>query len=305
MTMYYLNPLIMAGLLTYCAVAFRRKSDLPFLAAFLTLGFLLAYYSGSDPGAMLIGITIFGGIAATLGSRASYPLLAAAGVYVLLLNGTPSLIAQAALLGFLSMARSFTGKNSSGNRRTEKRRDAVQIIVGAAILAVFAVVSYADATLFLLTGLIMSVLLSNYVVLNPEGGAARLLWSFERKNAAFGQGAMWLAIGALVAVSFLGRNEAAAVLGSIFIGDAVATIVGIEYGKTALPHNKKKSLAGSTAYFVSALLVSFPFIGGWAAVTALVAAGVESLPRRIDDNFDTAVALTVFVRLLGAIGVGL
>jgi len=299
---WYLEPLLFLALFAYCAIVFRRKSDLVLLAAFLAAGFLLSSYEAADAGAMLIGIALFGSIAATLGSRENYAMIAVAAAYFAVFGVVPSLIAQAALLGFLSQARSFTGRNSARDEGTERRRDLVQILIGIGLVAVFAVANYASAQLFLLAAMLVGLLLSNYAMSNPKGGASRLLRSLERRNAVFGQGAMWLAIGALIAISFLNRNEAIALLASIFIGDAAATLIGIRYGRTALPYNKKKSFAGSAAYFASALIVSFPFLGWVAVLTALVGAMAESLPGFVDDNFDTAVALSILMLLLGHIG---
>ncbi len=228
----YLVPLLVVALVAYCAIVFKRKSDLVWLAAFLAAGLLLASYEGADAGAMLIGIALFSSVAATLGSKENYAMLAVAAAYFAVFGGAPSLVAQAALLGFLSHARSFAGENFARDRRTERRRDIVQIAIGAAVVAVFAVVSYGAAEMFLLAALLVGLLLSNYAVSNPKAGASRLLRSLERKNAVFGQGAMWLSLGALVAISFLNRDGAIALLASIFIADSVATLVGIRYGRT-------------------------------------------------------------------------
>jgi phytol kinase len=302
-TMYpYLAPLLAVALVAYCAIVFKRKSDLVWLAAFLAVGILLAHYEGADAGAMLIGIALFSSIAATLGSNENYAMVAVAAAYFAVFGGTPALVAQAALLGFLSHARSFSGKNSARDKPTERRRDVVQIAIGVIVVAVFAVASYGTAEMFLLAALLVGLLLSNYAVSNPKARASRLLLSLERKNAVFGQGAMWLALGALIAISFLNRNEAIALLASIFMADAVATLVGTRYGRHALPYNRKKSAEGSAAYFAVALLVSFPFLGYAAVLVALVAATVESLPALVDDNFDTAVALSVLMLLIGYFG---
>ncbi len=300
--MYYLAPLVIIALFAYCAYAFRRKSDLLYLVAFLAAGFALASLEGSDAGALLVGILVFGGAAATLGSKASYALLGVAAAYVFLLSGAPSLIAQAALLGFLSRSRSFMEKGSTSDARRETRRDVVQILIGLVLVGVFALSDYAGAKLFLIAGVLLGLLLSDYAISRPKGGASRLLRSLERRGAAFGQGAMWLALGALLAISFLNRNESIALLASIFIGDAVATIVGVKYGGIALPYNRKKSVAGSAAYFAAALLVSFPFLGYAAALTSLAGALMEGLPSYLDDNFDTAVALAMLMLLLGRAG---
>jgi len=300
--MDYILVLAIAALLAYRALTSRRWTDLPLLLCLMLAGLAFAAYEQADIGVALLGVAVFGVLASTLGSKANYAFIAVGAAYALAFSGSPLLVAQAMLLGFLSMAGSFAGEGSLGSHRTEARRDLVQIAIGAAFLLAFALLDYASARLLLIFALLFGMLLSDFAMLNRRSRLSKSLYGLERKGAAFGQGAMWLALGALAAVVFLNGKEAIVLLGALFIGDAAATIIGMKYGKTPLPYNRKKSVLGTAAYFAVTLAIAFPLLGYAAIPIALAAALVESLPRHIDDNFDTAIALVALMLLLGYAG---
>ncbi|MDA8189313.1 MAG: hypothetical protein M0T85_14335 [Dehalococcoidales bacterium] len=92
---------------------------------------------------------------------------------------------------------------------------------------------------------------------------------------------------------FFPRDVAVAALFFSAVGDAMAATVGERFGRRKLG---KKSLEGTAAFFVSALVVGCILILAglrlsWAAVAAgaLVAAIVELLPIPIDDNLTVPV----------------
>jgi uncharacterized protein (TIGR00297 family) len=92
----------------------------------------------------------------------------------------------------------------------------------------------------------------------------------------------------------------AAAWGILAFGDGMATLVGMSFGRTRLPWNREKSIAGSVAFFVcgglaGALLAWWCRPGvippayvwfsiGAPFVAALAAAFVETIPVRLDDN---------------------
>ncbi len=300
--MDYLLVLAIAALLTYRAVTSRKWTDTPLLLCFMLAALAAAAYEHADVGTVLLGVVSFNALASTVGSKANYAFLAICAAYALAFSGAPSLVAQAMLLGFLSMAGSFSGGGVVGGSRRETRRDFVQIAIGAALIIPFALLDYADARLFLIFAVLLGLLISDLAISNRRSKFSRFLYGLERKGVVFGRGAMWLALGALVAIVFLGSREAIVLLLAIFIGDAAATIIGMRCGSTALPYNRKKSALGSAAYFAITLALAFPLIGYAAIPVSLAAALVESLPRHIDDNFDTAVAIAIFILLLGYAG---
>ncbi|MFH1307040.1 MAG: phosphatase PAP2 family protein [Candidatus Micrarchaeota archaeon] len=105
----------------------------------------------------------------------------------------------------------------------------------------------------------------------------------ERPGFAPGFGALAFFAGMLICLAFFEQKMALSMLFILTISDSVSTIIGRKYGKIPLPYNKKKSYAGSAAFFVSSLPVYF--IGGIPALGAAVVATVlESLPIKLDDN---------------------
>ncbi|VVB59041.1 Uncharacterised protein [Candidatus Anstonella stagnisolia] len=132
-----------------------------------------------------------------------------------------------------------------------------------------------------------------------------LLLRMERTDApSQGAGSLWYVCGMLLLASFL-QNDAALAC-SLFIlaiGDGVSTLVGKHFGKHPIPYNKKKTMEGSLAFFLSCTPVFF--LGGLPAL--LVAAActvVESLPHdfgkiRLDDNLTISLACLL---LFGAMG---
>jgi len=117
-----------------------------------------------------------------------------------------------------------------------------------------------------------------------------LLFRMERSDApSQGAGSLWYVCGMLLVSSFL-QNDAA-IASSLFIlaiGDGLSTLVGKHFGKRPLPYNKKKTLEGSLAFFLSCTPVYF--IGGVPALFVAAACTlVEGLPHdfgkiRLDDN---------------------
>jgi uncharacterized protein (TIGR00297 family) len=93
---------------------------------------------------------------------------------------------------------------------------------------------------------------------------------------------------------------AAAAWGILAVGDGMATLVGRQFGRTRIPWNREKSIAGSCAFVVcggcaGALLAWWCrpavvppaylwFSLGAPFVAALAAAFVETIPIKLDDN---------------------
>jgi phytol kinase len=118
--------------------------------------------------------------------------------------------------------------------------------------------------------------------------------TFERKNVKFpGYGAFWYVVGALLVALFLGNaHEIAAAIVALAAGDSAATIFGI-LGTHPLPHNRRKTWEGSIAFFFFSLPACL--FAGWIGIAlAAIAAIVESLDTRVDDNLLIPVAAILF-----------
>lgn len=244
---------------------------------------------------LVSGIVIFDGLMFTYGKRLNYAYMAIAVVYLLYYAHLGAAhMAQVMLFGLVSEVGIFKpSHNGVTLKSTEVQRDLVQIGLGAVILLVFVFATvYADRLTIAL--ILLGFLVSNYSITFKKSGIAKSLGALEREYTTFGHGAIWLALGSLVAIGFLHMPYVAVALISIFLGDAAATIVGVNYGKHRLPYNRKKSFEGSIASFLVILALSYFLIGPLAVAVAFIAAFVESLPWHIDDNFDVAVVVTLF-----------
>jgi dolichol kinase len=282
-------------------VMIQRKWELAFLLAVIATGTVLAIYEGESVAAMLAGMMIFNGIVTTFRSKQNYAFLLLALLFIAPLYTFSTLISQTMFFGFLSGAYFFSRKSMKKGGNVEKRRDVVQIAFGIVLIGIFVMLPQIYANLLLELLILLAAVLGNYALRNEKSTMSGILHLFERSDAALGQGALWLAIGMLAATSFISGGHVIAVIAAIVIGDAAATLVGMTY-RIALPYNKRKSIFGTLAYFLSATLVSFPFIGYISILTSLVAALSESSPKQIDDNFDTAVILVTLIKILSYVG---
>ncbi|MDE1855175.1 MAG: hypothetical protein KGH57_02560 [Candidatus Micrarchaeota archaeon] len=303
-----MDPLVLyiiALLLLVYRVMCAKKKEIAFLAVALAAGAALAVYVGTDVLIMLLGILVFNGLASTYHSKENYAFFLLALFFFSITYTAPQLLAQTMLFGFLSAAYFFTKHSARVNLIVERKRDIAQVILGFGFIVSFVFVPSAYVRLTLMLAILAFSLFGNYSASNKKSPLSKMLYSFERRDAILGQGAMWLAAGALVALAFLNNRGLAAVLTAIFLGDAVATLVGTTVQKPRLPYNKAKSLSGTLAYFIVTAVISFPIIGYPALLTAFVAAIVESVPRHIDDNLDTAIVLTGLLALLGYASIAL
>ncbi|VVC01722.1 Uncharacterised protein [uncultured archaeon] len=182
----------------------------------------------------------------------------------------------------------------------ETRRQLFHIII--AILAIAFLFAFGRG---LLMGAAFVILLIGLVLINRAYLGQRIgpvdwfIRNFEREGVRFpGWGSACYATGVLLLTSFL--NSTGAIAAGIWlfgIGDGISTLVG-QHGKIKLPYNKRKTLEGSLAFFLSGL-IGYVFIGPLIIPAALLAAFIESLPLPIDDNLSIPVALTIMFLLLG------
>lgn len=130
------------------------------------------------------------------------------------------------------------------------------------------------------------------------GPLENLVVRFERPGITPGYGAMTIAAGVLAILTLLANREQ--ILASLFIlgiGDAASTLVGVR-SKKKLPYGKKKTYAGTAAFFLCSLPAVY-FVGWPAIVVAAAAALAESLEANVDDNLVISLVCVVAFRLLG------
>lgn len=193
--------------------------------------------------------------------------------------------------------QSYTHTNDSVRGKTKKKevyRDYLQSLVGVAIL----VVLFIDAVEFTRIIITLSVIIlyaaGNYFYLHRKNIIGDFLWSFERDGTALGIGSIWFAAGILLAFAIINSLDILyIVLFVLVIGDSAATIVGVNFKTRPLFYNRRKSIGGFLALFVSSAIFGYFVIGYLGIAYALVGAIVESATQYpLDDNYIIPLALT-------------
>ncbi|MGC8537902.1 MAG: hypothetical protein ACP5MZ_02875 [Candidatus Micrarchaeia archaeon] len=225
--------------------------------------------------------------------------LLAAISYFYAVTSIPGIVvaAQSISIGLIAafIAKSHAPKAvrpARSNKRIEIRRDVFEMAMGVVLFLIIALVRYYSAVyivvLLSLFGYSISGLLKHksriYVFLN----------SLERTGAFFGEGAVYLAVGTLLMVSFIhARPLLLAGIIALFFSDSLATIVGITYGKHKLAYNRSKSVEGALVFWISASILAYPLIGPYSLLIGAVLSAVESVSgmHTIDDNISIAIAM--------------
>jgi len=167
----------------------------------------------------------------------------------------------------------------------EVYRQTVHLIcgVGAALSALFL-----SQQLFLFSWSLFFVVCLLFVLYAPP--SFTWVWKvFERTDVAFrGKGGLFFVAGICCTGLLFWENAFPALL-LLAIPDALATISAPHFRSARLPWNHRKSVFGSSVFFVSALAVLFVFVPvGGAFLTAFLLAAIESFDYReipfLDDN---------------------
>jgi len=120
-------------------------------------------------------------------------------------------------------------------------------------------------------------------------------------------GASWVMISAVLTIFFFPKLIAIVGLSILFISDMVAAIIGRKYGKRRFLGLKKKSWAGTVAFFASAMLVViaygiifnvpyfYYFIGLFACIAAAVGEAISKKILRTDDNLTIPISFGVIM----------
>lgn len=119
----------------------------------------------------------------------------------------------------------------------------------------------------------------------------------ERKHERWGVAAhIYFTLASLIVVYFFDEGIAIASITLATLGDAMAAIIGKNFGRHRFSNGK--SLEGSLAYFVSGLIVMFPFLGLKATLLgALIGTLVEFYELPPDDNFSNQVCVALSLYL--------
>jgi dolichol kinase len=121
---------------------------------------------------------------------------------------------------------------------------------------------------------------------------------FRPKEKGSLSGSTYILLSALLLTLFFHREIAALALAYIVVGDIAGALIGRKFGRRRL---FGKTWEGSSAFFLACFLPSF-FVPGlpWPAklAGAAVAAMVEALPLKLDDNLTVPLATAGVLALL-------
>ncbi len=180
--------------------------------------------------------------------------------------------------------------------RTEMERDMVQIIIGLVVLCLMII--WHQNYVYILFWLMLLGILFNDLI-SDRGAAYRALSRFERRDVNYGVGAMHLVAGLAILIGFASFKLALFGIYPLFFGDALATLTGIRfYRSSKLPYNRAKTVAGTAAFFIAALIPGILLLGPWGIAVAVVLTIVESVAMPVDDNVAVPVATVILGALL-------
>ena len=157
-------------------------------------------------------------------------------------------------------------------------------------------------------GVLVALALLYELLRRSRGPMARMLDAFSGHivrdaEASTLTGATYVTIGALLAVALFDKPIAIAVLLIMSISDALASLVGRRWGSVRF---LAKSLQGSAAFFVTALILSLIALRGdvlacmigAAVATVVEAAGLKLGRHQLDDNLSVPLATGITMTLL-------
>jgi phytol kinase len=124
--------------------------------------------------------------------------------------------------------------------------------------------------------------------------------SRDRDVGKFVLGPITLALGAMLALLIYPEPAARIAIYALAFGDGFASLIGKIVRGVKIPFTRGKTLAGSSACFISVFLITWRILGSfWKAFcVALFAAVLEALPTGDFDNLIIPVGVGFFTSLL-------
>ena len=195
-------------------------------------------------------------------------------------------IAIAGLGYAIAEAIIFTQKKAI-DRLDETPRKTIHVISNLSACVLIWIFGIQTISYFILIGTYAGILLMHITMSKIKlPGIEQWIKNVGREGENPGEGALYNALGILFAIGIL-RSDVAAAISVILIlalGDGLATFVGTKYGKHKLPWNRNKSLEGTIGFVAGAMCALFIMPVPATIFIAVLAAFIESLPIKVNDN---------------------
>ena len=157
-------------------------------------------------------------------------------------------------------------------------------------------------TLELLLAITVLYTVSEWVRLNgsrfPALGLITRMCVRSNEIRQFTFAPLTLSVGVILSLVFFSELIACVVIVILAFADSFATIVGKFYGRVKIPYNRKKSVEGSVAFFVTALICAVFFLPlKTALIASFVSCIIETIPFKFD-NISIPLGTGLFLGLL-------
>jgi len=180
----------------------------------------------------------------------------------------------------------------------EIRRRVVHISFGLFLIAVLSV--WGSSSYEIIEGLLLATFLVGLWIVDMKLKKRKLpvvdyvLDNFERPHALPAYGAFWYGLGVLLLMSFTNNlSYLCASIAILAVGDGASTLAG-RNGTARIFYNRKKTLEGSIAFFITGSFASYFFIGLSGVLLSFICSIAESIDWGVDDNFIIPLTCLVF-----------
>ena len=107
------------------------------------------------------------------------------------------------------------------------------------------------------------------------------------------------AAGIVIAIDLFPKPINYVAISALTLADGFASLVGTRFGHHGLPHNRKKTVEGSTSFFIISLLAALIFVNPVAALLgSIVGTATESLPMKSSENLLIPITVGFSIRIL-------
>ncbi len=184
------------------------------------------------------------------------------------------------------------------DRFDERARKAAHVLSNLSACLVIWVLGLQTTSYLVLLALFVGIPVMHLTVMGIKvPGIEGWLTRVGRVGETPGEGPLYNALGILFALGLLRSDPLAAVAVILMfgLGDGFATYIGTTYGKHKLPWNNNKTMEGTLGFMAGATCAILILPVPATLLVAALAAIVESLPLKLNDNITLPVVLSLLL----------